>query len=79
VEIFQGAHQSAIYTIFNLPYEYNFITNCAGNNQKLYKIIRMNMFAAQYKVKPETENLRGLNLVAVMLMTVQTTKLLLLL
>jgi hypothetical protein len=35
----------------------------------------MNMFEAQDKAKPDTENIRGLNLVAVKLTTVQVTKL----
>jgi hypothetical protein len=37
--------------------------------------MRMNMFVAQEKVKPGIENIRGLNLVAVKVMTVQVTKL----
>jgi hypothetical protein len=45
--------------------------------QRSYKIMRMNMFTAQGKVKPDIENIRGLNLVAVKLTTVQVTKLLL--
>jgi hypothetical protein len=35
----------------------------------------MNMFAAQDKAKPDTENIRGLNLAAVKLMTAEVTKL----
>jgi hypothetical protein len=37
--------------------------------------MRMHMFAAQDKAKPDTGNIIGLNLVAVKLMTVQVTKL----
>jgi hypothetical protein len=37
--------------------------------------MRMNMFAAQDKAKPDIENVRGLNLAAVKLTTVQITKL----
>jgi hypothetical protein len=37
----------------------------------------MNMFATQDKVNPDIENVRGLNLVGVKLMTIQVTKLLL--
>jgi hypothetical protein len=41
-------------------------------------MMRMNMFTAQGKVKPNTENIRGLNLAVVkLMMTVQVTKLLL--
>jgi hypothetical protein len=35
----------------------------------------MNKFAVKDKVKPDTENIRGLNLAAVKLTTVQVTKL----
>jgi hypothetical protein len=51
--------------------------NYAGNKQKSYKIMRMNMFALKGNAKPDTENIRGLILVVIMLMTVQVTKLLL--
>jgi hypothetical protein len=35
-----------LHIAFNLPYVYDFVTTCcAGNKQKLYKIMRMNMFA----------------------------------
>jgi hypothetical protein len=37
--------------------------------------MRMAVFALQDKVKPDTENVRGLNLAAVKLTTVQVTKL----
>jgi hypothetical protein len=47
----------------------------AGNKQKSYKIMRMNILAAQDKAMPDTEIIRGLNLVAVKLTTVQVTKL----
>jgi hypothetical protein len=33
-----------MHIVFNLP--------CTGNKQKSYKIMRMNMFTAQDKVKP---------------------------
>jgi hypothetical protein len=49
--------------------------NCAGDKQKSYKIMRMNMFAVQDKVKPDVENIRSLNLAVVKLTTVQVTKL----
>jgi hypothetical protein len=39
------------------------------------RIMTMNMFAVYGKVKPDTENVRGLNLVLVKLTTVQVTKL----
>jgi hypothetical protein len=37
--------------------------------------MRMNMSAVQEKVKPDTENTRGLNLAVVKLKTIQVTKL----
>jgi Cu/Ag efflux protein CusF len=39
--------------------------------------MRLNMSAAQDNVEPDTENVKGLNLEAVKIMTVQVTKLLL--
>jgi hypothetical protein len=41
--------------------------NCAGSKQKSCKIMRMNMFAAYDKVKPDIENIKGLNLAVVKL------------
>jgi hypothetical protein len=49
---------------------------CAGNKQGSYEIMRITMFAAQDMVKPDRENIRGLNLAAVKLTTIQVTKLL---
>jgi hypothetical protein len=31
-----------LHTASNLPYVYDYITNCAGSKQKSYKIMRMN-------------------------------------
>jgi hypothetical protein len=50
--------------------------NCAGNKQGSYDIMRITMFAAQDKAKPDTENVRGLNLAVIKLTTIQVTKLL---
>jgi hypothetical protein len=61
--IFQGAHQSencirlSIFLTFTI-----ILQNYAGNKQKSYKIMEMLMFAMQDKEKPDTENIRGLNL-----------------
>jgi hypothetical protein len=53
------------------------IQNYAGKKQKLYKIIKMKMSAIWGKEKPNTENIRGLNLPAVKRTTVQVSRLLL--
>jgi hypothetical protein len=45
------------------------------NKQKSYGIMKMNMFAVLGKVKPDIENVRGLNFEVVKLTTVQVTKL----
>jgi hypothetical protein len=37
--------------------------------------MRMKMFVTMDKGKPDTENIRGLNLVAVMCMTIQVSRL----
>jgi hypothetical protein len=34
-----------LHTTVNLPYVYDYVINCAGDKQKSYKIMRMNMFA----------------------------------
>jgi hypothetical protein len=60
---------------FHMPYAYDYITKTAGNKQKSSKIMKMKMFATLDKVKPNTENIRGLNLAAVMCMIVQVTRL----
>jgi hypothetical protein len=39
--------------------------------------MRMNMFTADDKAKPDTDNMKGLNLAVIKLMTVQMTELLL--
>jgi hypothetical protein len=51
------------------------LQNHAGNKQKSSKIMKMKMFATVDKAKPDTENIRGLNLAAVMCMIVQVTRL----
>jgi hypothetical protein len=59
LEIFRGAEA------FQIPY----------NKQKSSKIMKMKMFATLAKAKPDTENIRSLNLAAVMCTTVQVSKL----
>jgi hypothetical protein len=49
--------------------------NYAGNKHKSFKIIEIYMFAILGRAKPDTENIRGLNLEAVRHMAVQATKL----
>jgi hypothetical protein len=49
--------------------------NHAGSKQKPNKIMKTKMFVIFDKVKPDTGNTKGLNLVAVMLMTVQVSRL----
>jgi hypothetical protein len=34
-----------LHIAFNLPYAYDCLQNCAGNEQRSYKIMRTNMFA----------------------------------
>jgi hypothetical protein len=53
------------------------LQNYAGNKQKLYEILKMQMPAILGKVKPDTENVRGLNLAAVKHTTLQASRLLL--
>jgi hypothetical protein len=64
-----------MHTAFQIPHVYDYIKNHAGNKQKSSKIIKMKMFATLDKEKPDTENIRGLNLAAVMCTTVQVSRL----
>jgi hypothetical protein len=48
--------------------------NHAGNKQKSSKTIKMRMFATLDKARPDTENIRGSNLAAVMCTAVQVSK-----
>jgi hypothetical protein len=51
--------------------------NYAGNKQKSYKIMIMQMFATLDKAICDTGNIKGLNLAAVKHTTLQVTRLLL--
>jgi hypothetical protein len=63
-----------LHPVFNLSYVYDYINNCAGNKQMSYKIIRIKMFSALDKAKPDIENIRCINLEAFKLTNVQVTK-----
>jgi hypothetical protein len=60
-----------------LPYMYDYKQNYSGNNQKSYKIMKMQNFATLDKTNRDTGNVRGLNLTAVKRTTFQVTRLLL--
>jgi hypothetical protein len=60
---------------FKLPYVYDYITKLCRKKQKSYKTVILNIFATLDEAKPETENVRGLNLAAVKHTTVQVTRL----
>jgi hypothetical protein len=53
---------------------YNYITKL-DRQQATYKIMKMKMFATLDKAKPNTGNVRGLNLAAFKHTTVQMTRL----
>jgi hypothetical protein len=57
------------------PYVYDYTKNGAGDKQKSYKSMRMNMFVVWDKMKPDIVNIRDLNLAEVKLTTVLVTKL----
>jgi hypothetical protein len=58
-----------LHMAFDLLHVYDYVTKLcsAGKKQKLYKIMRRIMFAAQDKANPDIENIRGLNFVVVKL------------
>jgi hypothetical protein len=66
-----------VHMALKLPYICDYITNYAGNKQKSYKIMKMQMFITLDKANCDTGNIRGLNLAAVNHTTVQVTRLLL--
>jgi hypothetical protein len=49
--------------------------NYAGKKQNPYKNMKMQMSVTMDKAKPDTRNIRGLNLAEVRHMTVQVTRL----
>jgi hypothetical protein len=50
LDIFQGAHRSAIFTRHSIFRMYTIIQqNCADGKQKSYKIMRMNMFVVHIR------------------------------
>jgi hypothetical protein len=72
---FSKVHINQICTQHSTFHMYTIKKNYAGSKQKSYKIMRMNVFIAEDKVKPDIENTRGLNLAVVKLMTIQVTEL----
>jgi hypothetical protein len=58
---------------FNMPYVYDYITKSSRQQAEVIQNHENEMFATLDKAKPDTENMRGLNLAAVMCMTVQVT------
>jgi hypothetical protein len=51
-----------LHTAFNLPYVYDYITKLCRRQAEVIQNHDMNMFAEQDKVKPDTQNIWGLNL-----------------
>jgi hypothetical protein len=62
------------HTGLNLMYVYDYVIKLCRNKQKSYRIVRMDAFAVQCKVKPVIETIRGLTLTVVKLTVVQVTK-----
>jgi hypothetical protein len=58
-----------------MPYIYDYITELCRQQAEVIKIMIIKMFATLDKARPDTENIRGLNLAAVMCMTVQVSRL----
>jgi hypothetical protein len=64
-----------LHVAFKIPYFMISSQNYAGSKQKSYEIIIIQIFVILDKVKPNTGNIRGLNLATVKPTTVQVTKL----
>lgn len=56
-------------------YMYYYVTKVCTQQQKLYDIIKMHIFATQDKEKPDIRNARSSDLAAVKLTIVQVTTL----
>jgi hypothetical protein len=72
-----------MHVAFQIPYVYDYITKLCrrqaeinnNNNNKSFTIMKMKIYAILDKSKPHTENIRGLNLAAVIYTTVQVSRL----
>jgi hypothetical protein len=42
-----------LHMAFQVPYIYDYITKCAGNKCRSYKIMKMQMFVTSLEVKPD--------------------------
>jgi hypothetical protein len=60
-----------VHVAFQIPYVYDYITEYAEDKQKSFTIMKIKMYATLDKAKPHTENIKGLNLAAIIYTTVQ--------
>jgi hypothetical protein len=64
-----------MHVAFQIPYICDYITKSCRQQSEVIKIMKMKMFVTLDKARPHTENIRGLNLAAVMCTIVQVSKL----
>jgi hypothetical protein len=64
-----------MHVALQIPYVYDYITKSCRQQAEVIQIMKMKMFATLDKAKPNTENIRGFNLTAVMCTTVQESRL----
>jgi hypothetical protein len=64
-----------LYTAFNLTYVYDYITNLCRQQAEVIQNQENEHVSVKDKAKPDTENIRSLNLAVVKFTTVQVTKL----
>jgi hypothetical protein len=62
-----------MYKAFHIPYVYDYITKSCRQQAEVIQNHEMQLFITLDKAKPDTENIRGLNLAVVMCMTVQVS------
>jgi hypothetical protein len=60
---------------FQIPYVYNYITKSCRQQAEVIQNHENEMFVTLDKAKPDTENIRGLNLAAIMCKTVHVDRL----
>jgi hypothetical protein len=62
-----------LHMTFKVPYIYDYIMKLF-QQQRSYKIIKMQMFVTSEQVTPNTENIWGLSLAVVKRMTIQVSR-----
>jgi hypothetical protein len=63
-----------MHVALQIPYVYDYITKLCRKQAEIIPIMKMKMYAILDKAKPHTENIKGLNMAAVISTTVQVSR-----